>query len=174
MYKSKYNKAKSLYHASLKNNFEKDLEISRLKNLETRSAVSHQTNEARQSNEAHKYENYRKDFQDIELVKLRSIEDDCKNDATFIRLMLMYIYKDNLGILSNRSVKGTKVRVKRRKIDGMESEINSTEPLSPLKLKILSGVFAERLSKSKESEKVFRTEKFNQLVAKAICYLRTA
>lgn len=129
-------------------------------------------NVQRQSNDAHQYDSFQNSFEEIELAKLRSIFNHHKNDATFVRLVLKYLYKDNIGILSKRSVKGTKQRKKRSKVTGAELEFDATEPLSPVKMKILSGLFAERLSYGKETEKLFREKNFNQLAAKAICHLR--
>lgn len=140
----------------MKNNFEKDLKISRMQHQLTHTSqlptaehlfstnqllsvvpeshAAREINEVRQSSkEAHKFDGFQNDFQEDELAKLRSIDDG--GDATFIRLGLSYLYKGNRAVLSNRSVTGTVPRVKRRKIDGEEIQIeyNGTEPLTPKK-----------------------------------------
>lgn len=197
-FKAKYDKTKQLYQLSLKNNFEKDLKISKMQHqlthtsqlpaaehLSTRnqllpvvneSHAAYEINEVRQSSlkEAHKFDSFQNDFEDAELAKLRSIDDD--GDTTFIRLGLSFLYKSNLAALSNRSVTGTFLRVKRIKIDDevVVIQYNGTEPLTPIKRNILCALFGERVEKSNggESEKLRRKKKFPQMLAKAICYLR--
>lgn len=191
-FKAKYDKTKQLYQLSLKNNFEKDLKISRMQHQLTHTsqspAVEHLSSRnqllpvVHESHAAHEinggrqalkdsFQNY---FEEDELAKLRSIDDD--GDSTFIRLGLSYLYKRNRAALSNRSVTGTAPRVKRMKVDGEEVQIeyNGTEPLTPIKKNILRALFAERVEKTNggEGEKSLRQRNFPQILAKAIWYLR--
>lgn len=126
-------------------------------NIETEQSTQVQPS----TNEAYKYDTFQNSFEEIELAKLRTIDGESKNDATFVRLVLKYLYKDNIAILSQRSVKGTSPRKKRRKLDGEEFEFGATQPMTPVKLKTLAGMFTERLSTSngKESEKMLRQKK---------------
>lgn len=193
--RAKYKKAKDSLQLSWKNGFDKDLKISRLETQQSTSTcyqllIPHQTNEAICPNvatsvasnfthssdrHAYKFNDFQNIFEESELAKLRSIDDDRRSDQSFIRLVLGYLYRDNIGVLSERSVNGTKQRQKRGIEDGENLEFNAMEPLSPAKKKVLIEMFSERISMStqEESQKKIREKSFNHLAAKAICYLRS-
>lgn len=102
-FKAKYDKIKQLYQLSLKNNFEKDLKMSRMQQQLTHTsqlpAAEHPSSTNQLLKEAHKFDSFQNDFEEDELAKLRSIDDD--GDTTFIRLGLSYLYKTNRSVLSN-------------------------------------------------------------------------
>lgn len=169
------------------------MKISRLETQQSTSACQqlmnpHRTNEVIRPNvatiasdftlssdhHAFKFNGFQNIFEESELAKLRSIDDDRTSDQSFIRLALEYLYKDNIGILSQRSVNGTKQRQKRGTMDGENLEFNATEPLSPAKKRVLIDIFSERISLAtqEESQKIIREKNFNKLAAKGICYLR--
>lgn len=114
---------------------------------------------------------------DEESVTLNSLEKTAKKDATFIRLLLQFLYKENLHVLTTaRSYSG---RTRPPKKPMSTHEVDSTEEfkaISPKKKKMIFDLFKNRIEKSgvSKQEQFSRlcTKNFSQLVSKGISNLR--
>lgn len=125
----------------------KDAEIDLLKkSLENKS--SNQTNQL--------YIEFRNKFTDDVLAELRSIDTKFSSDATFIRLCVQYLYRDQR--VDNISVTG-RSRTKEKK-----------EAMCPQIAKLLTDIFNKRLAAISltNSERTKRKKRINLLINTAI------
>lgn len=104
------------------------------------------------------YIDFKDDFDENELAKLRSIDGSKKSDSTFIRYCLQYMYKNEMSRLKTISVTGRN-RTGQQKI-----------PMSPTKSNILNKIFNERLSAQGlvDSEEIQRKSRLNIHIGHAI------
>lgn len=169
---------KYLHGKSINLNFEKDLEIARLKKeIESLKkngsdqpiATEIQTNEVQ-------FATFSSIFSSCELKTLRSINGDSKADRPFIRHVLMFLYQEfSMLQLQQKSLFGCKPKSVVTKTGIVKETIEKT-PLTPSKVKIIRELYTERITAAdvSESEKTLRLKDshFNQLIATALSNLQ--
>lgn len=158
---------------TIKINLEKDFKIQRLEAEKKMPNDGSCTSNVEDSNL--RYATYNQYFTSKEeLIELRSIQDDVRFDATFVRTGLMCLYKNNLDILKGKSLHGSEAKKIRRKMKNGETvtETLAKEPLSPKKVGVLKGMLLERVSAATTNElEIFERTKqahVNQLIANAL------
>lgn len=83
-----------------------------------------------------------------ELSSLNSIGLDKKHDSTFIRKLLLCLYKSDMEVMSQRSLKGTTPKIKFE--GGQVMQTLEKRQMTPEKLNTISTLFHNRLSKVNE------------------------
>lgn len=110
-------------------------------------------------------------FSPYELKILQNMSLDKKKDSTFIHQCLEYAYKNDLCVLSNKTLKGKSESVKFTE-DGKELHIPKKYPLSPEKVDRIKQLFVERISKCKIDSASFearmKDSNINKLFASSI------
>lgn len=75
------------------------------------------------------------------MKELNSLSTEIINDATFVRLLLRFLYKDNLGVLSHRTYTGYS-----RKSNGANAlQVDQFKPISPQKKLKICSLFRDRI-----------------------------
>lgn len=120
---------------------------------------------------------------DDDLKKLDAISTSARNDATFIRILMEILYKDNICTLMYRSFSGQKRKAKKNTTpdlslqENSSSEPSSTKAISPQKKDIIFALFKQRIEKTdipmEEKLNRMKTEHIKRLVAVAIDNHRT-
>lgn len=115
---------------------------------------------------------------DDEMKKLNSISISQKNDATFVRIMIEMLYKNNISDLLYRSFSGQKRKARNASTldtfsQGEDSfESNESKAMSPAKKRAIFVQFNKRIKKIDMPEKErfdrSKTENIKRLVAVAI------
>lgn len=81
-----------------------------------------------------------------EVKALQRISLETSKDSTFIKDCLEYLYKDNLAVLSQRSVKGTSEKIE-FSADGEEVKRHpAKDPITPEKYDRVKALFIDRIS----------------------------
>lgn len=105
-----------------------------------------------------------------ELKVLKNMSLDKKKDSTFIHQCLEYAYKNDMSILSSRTLKGKAESVKFS--EGQETHIPKKYPLSPEKVDRIKALFIERIVKcnidSASFEARIKDSNINKLFASSI------
>lgn len=116
---------------------------------------------------------------DDEMSELNRLSKTKDKDATFIRLLLQFMYKDNLHVLKTaRSFTGRSRKTKKTTLNDEIDSPQKTEfkAISPMKKKIIFSLFKNRVEKSGVSKQETFTRisstNLSQLVSKAISNLR--
>lgn len=184
MLQTKYANLKSIFNKTLKLNLDKDLKIDRLekelekfkidegtKSTPTPTSPKTATIYAVTATSTTQFGGYDQFFPRDELRNLRSICDDSSGDSTFIRTVLLYLYKDDVNMLCTKSLYGSEPKTIKRK-DGKIIQTTSKTPLTPRKVALLKQIYAERIDKAAKSEfeKNERTKNVhvNQLIASSL------
>lgn len=104
------------------------------------------------------YADFRNDFDENDLAKLRSIDGSKKSDATFIRFSIQFMYKNESTRLKTISVTG-------RNRSGQQKV-----PMSPKKINTLKRIFSDRLKGLNlgDTERTNREAKLNTHIGRAI------
>lgn len=99
------------------------------------------------------------EFAELELAELRSVGDSIRDDSTFVASSVKYLYKENLGVLKQKSLTGRTTKSGQTK-----------QPMTPQKYDTLSRIFIERINgiTNDHIEKESRTKCFNRLIKDAI------
>lgn len=85
-----------------------------------------------------------------------------------LRSALKMLYKDDLTELDNRTLRGQKENIHRKK-DGCIVERQSKEPLTPKKVAVINTCFQKRISSLGASQKPRGSQaNFNQLIANSL------
>lgn len=111
------------YHDMLIDNLKKDVEIEDL--------------EMQQVREQSKYTEYTNNFTQKSMETLRSIGNTKADDGKFILAAVIGLYEDRLEILKERNISG-------------RSKSKTKQPMTIEKMKILQGLFTERIQNSTE------------------------
>lgn len=99
-----------------------------------------------------------------EMLKLNSLSREKPQDASFIRILLEVLYKDNLRVLLSRSFTG---RTSKANIAGNTLKDGEFKAISPIKKKKIFSLFRDRIMNANVSAQ----EKFARLQAKHISRL---
>ncbi|KAG4071713.1 hypothetical protein HA402_011867 [Bradysia odoriphaga] len=81
-----------------------------------------------------------------ELKALDRIPLETTKDSTFIKDCLQYIYKDNLSVLCQKSVKGTSERIEFSADGGEVKRHSAKDPMTPEKYDRVKELFIDRIS----------------------------
>lgn len=94
-------------------------------------------------------------FDKEDLIKLRSIGDEKKNDSTFVSKCLTILYKENVSVLSQRNAKISSTKKKE---------------ITPDKKSMINNLFSDRLNSLNLSaqEQLERQARFRQLLCDGI------
>lgn len=110
-------------------------------------------------------------FSSKELKILQNMSLDKKKDSTFIHQCLEYAYKNDLAVLSGRTLKGKAESVKFSD-EGQEEYIPKKDPLSPEKVDRIKELFIERIIKCNVDSACFeariKDSNINKLFASSI------
>lgn len=181
---SKYVDLKSVFNKTLKLNLDKDLKIDRLeKELEQfkigegittttpTSPTTANVSTVAKTSTSIQFDEFKQFFSRDELRNFRSICDDSSGDSTFIRTVLLYLYKDDVNMLCTKSLYGSEAKTIKKK-DGKLIQTTSKTPLTPRKVVLLKQIYAERIDKAAESEfeknKRIQAVHINQLIANSL------
>lgn len=82
-----------------------------------------------------------------ELKFLECMSLEKKFDSTFVHHCLQFAYKDNLQVLTQKSLKGTAEVVLIAENGDVEKTIPGKDPLTPVKIEKIRSLFIERISK---------------------------
>lgn len=111
---------------------------------------------------------------DDQIKALRSLSIDTHYDATFVRILLEFVYKDRLNVLFKRSFTG-KTRQSKQP-NSKEGDDEPFQPISPQKKRTIFRYFKERITNADltKQEQFDRLNSRNiiQLVSKGISNVR--
>lgn len=145
-------KTKKLYRTSLQMNLSKDLELKHMSNLLEEKGIVH-TNFVPGN-----FDRFTDVFTSNEIVNLRSVGVNAAADATFVRLVLMYLHKADLGALAIKTLSGR----------------NATSQLGDIESGWLNLAFDERLAFATKDVNARNDRKngLRKLIANALHYIR--
>lgn len=149
-------KVKKMLRTTLQINLQKDLKLQHMENKLTTNGIKMDSNDF----VAGDFNRFIKIFTEKELSGLRGLPINQSSDSSFLRLILNYLYKENLAILSNKTAMG-------RNADA--------DSISPNKLVIMQTIFNERIDglNLDEDANEKRKKRFIAVVAKIIGKERT-
>lgn len=149
-------KVKKMLRTALQINLQKDLKLQHMESKLTVNGIKIDLNDF----VAGDFNRFIKIFTEKELASLRGLPISQSSDSSFLRLILNYLYKDDLAILAKKTVIG-------RNAD--------TDAISPNKLVIMQTIFDERIDglglDEEANEK--RKKRFVAVVGKIIGKVRT-
>lgn len=162
---SELQKIKKLYRSCLQVNLAKDLRISHLSNTLKENSIAFNPEQF----DLGQFSRYDTIFTDKELASFRGLNFQKPSDSTFLRYVLMALYKSNPYLLKNKTVTGQdpKCIVK----NGERVMIPRKEPVSPQKMAIMTSIFDERIESIpniEHNEKKQRKKCMKKLLAKVI------
>lgn len=149
-------KVKKMLRTALQVNLQKDLKLQHMENKLTANGIKIDSNDF----VAGDFDRFVKIFTEKELSSLRGLPISQSSDSSFLRSILNYLYKDNLAMLSEKTVIG-------RSADSVS--------ISPEKLVIMQTIFNERIDGLglDEDANEKRKKRFNAVVSKIIGKIRT-
>lgn len=149
-------KAKKMLRTALQINLQKDLKLQHMENKLTVEGINIDFNDF----VAGDFNRFIKIFTEKELASLRGLPISQSSDSSFLRLILNYLYKDDLAIIAQKTVIGRNA---------------ANDAISPKKLVIMQRIFEERIDglglDEEANEK--RKKRFVAVVGKIIGKERT-
>lgn len=167
---TKYKNTKKLFYTSLQNNLVKDIRIAKLEAILKTHGIAVNPTEF----SLDQFDGFSKYFDENVLAQLRGLGYNSANDTKFLRKCTRHLYKDNLCSLANKTPCGRNEQIVKR--DGkVVATRPSKEAISPKKMIILKGIFAERvdaLPGLDEMEKNTRKKEMGKKLSKVIDEIR--
>lgn len=146
---------KKMYRTALQTNLMKDLKLAHMENKFKENSIGFSADDYISGN----FNRFIIYFTEKELSSLRGLDLRQTTDSAFLRLILKYLYKENMHCLVNKTVTGR----------------SDSDTISPEKMVIVKEIFEERIdgvNLRDENETNQRKKRFKTVLAKVLEKIR--